>query len=93
MEVKLEDQNEPIELLASFNNRRFGANGFYANLKIQTNMKQRKVVYRSFNSIHATPAYGSNLKFIGNVDKTNIFIRSNPSVYRNLHITNKLGVS
>ena len=45
------------------------------NLKIQTNMKPRKAVYWGFQpQFSATPAYGSNLKFIGNVDKTNMYL-------------------
>ena len=85
---------EPIELLASFNNRRFGANGFYANPE---NTDQYEATQSSLlglsTSIQRSPSLQIQPKIYWKRGQDEyIFIRSNPSVYRNLHITNKFGV-
>ena len=84
---------EPIELLASFNNRRFGANGFYAKPQ---NTDQYEATQSSLLGVSTSIQRNSRLRIQPKIywkrgQDEYIFIRSNPSVYRNLHITNKLG--
>ena len=86
-------KHEPIELLASFNNRRFGANGFYARPE---NTDQYEATQSSLlgvsTSIQRNPSLRIQPKIYWKRGQDEyVFIRSNPSVYRNLHITNKLG--
>ena len=88
-----ETDQEPIELLASFSNRRFGANGFYATPE---NTDQYEATQSSLlgvsTSIQRNPSLRIQPKIYWKRGQDEyIFIRSNPSIYRNLHITNKLG--
>ena len=88
-----ETNQEPIELLASFNNRHFGANGFYAKPE---NTDQYEATQSSLIGISTSIQHSPNLRIKPKMywkrgQDEYIFIRSNPSVYRNLHITNKLG--
>ncbi|MFK8036952.1 MAG: TonB-dependent receptor plug domain-containing protein [Crocinitomicaceae bacterium] len=82
----------PIDVLATFMERKFGANGFYATpaateqyeetqgslVALQTKLKKGNLTVKP------------NLYWRRNQDEY-IFIRNNPSVYRNLHLSNKLG--
>ena len=84
-------KSNPIDVMASFSERKFGGNQFYSiNAREQYEETQSSLV-----SISAT-------KYIGNVKirpqvywKRNqdmyLYIRTNPSIYRNLHISNKIG--
>jgi iron complex outermembrane receptor protein len=88
-----EMNKEPIELLASFNNRRFGANGFYASPE---NKDQYEETQSSLLGVSTSIQHSPNLRIKPKIywkrgQDEYIFIRSNPNVYRNLHITNKLG--
>lgn len=88
-----ETSGHPIELIASFNNRHFGANGFYAKPE---NTDQYEVTQSSLLAISTSFQPNSNLLIQPKVywkrgQDEYIFIRNNPSIYRNLHITNKLG--
>ncbi|MDG0967952.1 MAG: TonB-dependent receptor [Flavobacteriaceae bacterium] len=88
-----ETSGHPIELIASFNNRHFGANGFYAKPE---NTDQYEVTQSSLLGISTSFQPNSNLLIQPKVywkrgQDEYIFIRNNPSIYRNLHITNKLG--
>jgi vitamin B12 transporter len=85
-------QNSPIDFIASFSERKFGANGFYA-LPSYTDQYEE--------------TQGSLIAFSSRINKGNwllkprlywrrgqdeyIFVRSNPAIYRNLHITHKVG--
>jgi len=88
-----ETSGHPIELIASFNNRHFGANGFYAKPE---NTDQYEVTQSSLLGISTSFQPNSNLLIQPKVywkrgQDEYIFIRNNPSIYKNLHITNKLG--
>lgn len=82
---------EPIELLASFNNRRFGANGFYAS---PTFTDQNEVTQSSLlglmTSINGSWHIKPKLYWKRGQDEFILF-KNDPSIYRNMHITNKLG--
>ena len=85
-------QNSPIDFIASFSERKFGANGFYALPSYADQYEETQ---------------GSLIAFSSRINKGNwllkprlywrrgqdeyIFIRSNPAIYRNLHITHKVG--
>ncbi|MFA5297097.1 MAG: TonB-dependent receptor [Lutibacter sp.] len=80
-------------LITSFAQRKFGANGFYASPanKDQYEETQTSLValssHYSFEKITAKP----RIYWRRNEDMY-LFIRENPSYYRNLHISNKIGV-
>ena len=85
-------QNSPIDFIASFSERKFGANGFYALPSYADQYEETQ---------------GSLIAFSSRINKGNwllkprlywrrgqdeyIFVRSNPTIYRNLHITHKVG--
>ncbi|MFK8044632.1 MAG: TonB-dependent receptor plug domain-containing protein [Crocinitomicaceae bacterium] len=82
----------PIDVLATFMERQFGANGFYATPSATEQYEETQ------GSLVALKTLVKNDKFTikpsvywrRNQDEY-IFIRNNPSVYRNLHLTNKVG--
>ena len=85
-------QKSPIDFIASFSERKFGANGFYALPSYADQYEETQ---------------GSLIAFSSRINKGNwllkprlywrrgqdeyIFVRSNPAIYRNLHITHKVG--
>ncbi|WP_298285486.1 TonB-dependent receptor [uncultured Lutibacter sp.] len=79
-------------LLASFTQRKFGANGFYANpdYKDQYEETQTSLIAlgATYNSGNVT--IKPRLYWRRNQDMY-LFLRHNPSAYRNLHISNKVG--
>ena len=81
----------PVDIIASFTENKFGANGFYASpsateqyeetqaslIGLSTSIKSQKVIF------------SPKLYWRRGQDEY-IYIRDNPSVYRNLHKTNKV---
>ena len=85
-------KNRPIELLASFSDRKFGANGFYATPsaidqyeETQTSLISVSTQYKK-NNLKLTP----QIYWRRNQDLY-LYNRQNPRGYRNLHISNKIG--
>ena len=86
-------KEQPIEVIATFFDKKFGANGFYASAaateqyeETQSSLFGVSTTFRS-EKFKVTPrVYWKR----GQDDY--VYIRDNPSVYRNLHITNKVGV-
>ena len=84
----------PFQFLGYFSDREFGANGFYASPlateqyeETQGSLVALSAVKKTGRSIFKPRIYwrrGQDMY---------VFIRDNPSVYRNLHITNKAGVA
>ena len=81
----------PIELLATFSERKFGGNQFYAiNAKEQYEETQSSLVGVSTTLKKGDLKFSPQLYWKRNQDMY-LYIRNNPSVYRNLHISNKIG--
>ena len=83
--------NKPIDVLVSFNENKFGANGFYAS---PSATEQYEETQASLFGISAT-INSENLSISPKLywrrgQDEYIYIRDNPSVYRNLHKTNKV---
>lgn len=92
LKSKFNTQNTPVELLASFTDRKFGANGFYATPsaidqyeETQTSLVGLTTRFK-MNNLVITP----QIYWRRNQDMY-LFDRSNPTGYRNLHISNKIG--
>ncbi len=82
---------EPIELLASFNNRRFGANGFYASPTFTDQFEATQSSLLGLTtSINGNWYIKPKLYWKRGQDEFILF-KNDPSIYRNMHITNKLG--
>ena len=92
LKTSFEANNLPIEMIASFNERKFGANGFYASPEAIDQYEETQGSLLGFstkitkNKLIIKP----RLYWKRNQDMY-VYIRDNPSVYRNLHITNKVG--
>ena len=89
----IETKKAAISLIGSFMERQFGANGFYAST---TYKEQYEETQSSVFGIQSNYDKG-NWKFKPRVYwKRNqdmyYFVRSNPSLYRNLHISNKVAL-
>jgi iron complex outermembrane receptor protein len=89
----LKTKNAPIDFLATYNDRKFGANGFYATPtainqyeETQASLVAVQTVFKKNNITFKPRIYWRR-----NQDEY-VFVRNNPSIYRNLHITNKIGV-
>lgn len=85
-------QKTPVELLASLNDRKFGANGFYATPsateqyeETQTSLIGLSTRFKKNNLTLSPQVYWRR-----NQDLY-LYDRQNPSGYRNLHISNKVG--
>ena len=84
-------KSSPIDLISSFSQRKFGANGFYASPsateqyeETQASLLGISTVIQSENLIIKPRIYWKRGQDMY------IYIRDNPSVYRNLHKTNKI---
>ncbi|MDO9261048.1 MAG: TonB-dependent receptor, partial [Flavobacteriaceae bacterium] len=75
-----------------FNERKFGANGFYANpnFKDQYEETQTSLVALTTNYFVDNLKITPRIYWRRNQDMY-LFLRHNPSYYRNLHISNKIG--
>ena len=85
-------QATPIDVVASFSARDFGANGFYGSSsaidqyeETQASLVGVSTVFNSGNWV-----FKPKLFWKRNQDMY-LFVRHNPSLYRNFHISNKLG--
>src|SRR5690606_700329 len=81
----------PISFIANYQERKFGANGFYASpaAKDQYEETQTSLVGFSTEIKSEKFTWKPRLYWRRNQDMY-VFIRDNPSVYRNLHQTNKI---
>ena len=87
---KIKDQK--ISAIGAFNERKFGANGFYASPaaidqyeETQASLIGFSTTYKKNNLILKPKLYWKR-----NQDMY-VYLRQDPSVYRNLHISNKVG--
>ena len=83
----------PINMIASFNERKFGANGFYASPEA---IDQYEETQASLLGVSTEIRSGSiiikpKIYWKRNQDMY-IYLRDDPSFYRNFHITNKTGI-
>ncbi len=81
-----------IDIVSFFSDRRFGANGFYAspNFTKQYEETQASLIAISAKTNLKKFALNQSLYWRRGQDMY-LFDRYNPSIYRNLHITNKIG--
>ncbi|WP_452227331.1 TonB-dependent receptor [Lacinutrix cladophorae] len=84
----------PIDLIASFQERKFGANGFYASPSAinQYEETQASLIGISSKIKKEKLTLKPKLYWKRNQDMY-VFVRQDPSIYRNLHQTNKIGAA
>ena len=83
--------NLPIDMLISLSDRSFGANGFYASPAAINQFEVTKASLVGFSTVikNGNFTWKPKVYWRRNQDEY-IYIRKNPSVYRNLHISNKI---
>jgi vitamin B12 transporter len=82
----------PIDMITSFSERKFGANGFYASPAAinQYEETQTSLIGVSTELKNSKLTLKPSLYWRRNQDEY-IYVRQDPSIYRNLHQTNKVG--
>jgi iron complex outermembrane receptor protein len=81
----------PISMIATFSERKFGANGFYASPSAinQYEETQASLIGFSTEIKNEKWTFKPRLYWKRNQDEY-VFVRQDPSIYRNLHQTNKV---
>ncbi|MCK4562405.1 MAG: TonB-dependent receptor, partial [Flavobacteriaceae bacterium] len=89
---KFNTTGTPIDVIATFMERKFGANGFYASpsFKDQYEEIQSSLIGISTNLSKSNFNIKPKLYWKRGQDMYE-FVRGKPEIYRNLHITNKVG--
>ena len=83
-----------VNFLGFFSERNFGANGFYATPSAKDQYEETQGSLVSFTTKIVKNNFVLKPKIFWRRHQDEyIFIRNNPSVYRNLHISNKVGAS
>lgn len=84
----------PLNFLSFFSDRKFGANGFYASPDATDQYEETQGSLVGLNSIinKNNLIIKPKVYWRRNQDEY-IYIRSNPSIYRNLHLNNKIATS
>ncbi len=84
----------PLDLIATYSSRKFGANGFYAS---QSAIDQYEETQASLVSLSQRYSKGDWIfkpkVYWRRGQDMYEYIRNKPEIYRNLHVTNKLGVA
>jgi len=88
---KIKDQK--ISAIGAFNERKFGANGFYASPAAIDQYEETQASLIGFSTTYKRDdlILKPKLYWKRNQDMY-VYLRQDPSVYRNLHISNKVGV-
>jgi iron complex outermembrane receptor protein len=81
-----------IEMIATFQERKFGANGFYARASATEQYEETQNSLIGFSTQFKSEklTISPRMYWKRNQDKY-VYLRNDPTVYRNLHITNKIG--
>lgn len=84
--------NAPLQMITSFQSRQFGANGFYATPTAEDQYEETQGSLIAFTSRMQSKAwvFKPRLYWRRNQDMYE-YIRNRPEIYRNLHISHKVG--
>jgi vitamin B12 transporter len=81
----------PVNIIASFNENKFGANGFYASPSATEQYEETQVSLLGVTTTISSEKLSITPRLYWRRGQDEyIYIRDNPSVYRNLHKTNKV---
>ena len=84
----------PLRLLASFSDRKFGANGFYALPSYEEQYEETQASHLALSSQYVSGDWTFKPKLYWRRGQDlYLFLREDPSFYRNLHITHKTGIA
>jgi vitamin B12 transporter len=86
-------KKQPIEVIATFFDKKFGANGFYDIAAATEQYEETQSSLLGASTVFKTEKFKITPRIYWKRGQDDyVYIRDNPSVYRNLHITNKVGV-
>lgn len=92
MKSKFNTNNIPIDVVATFMQRKFGANGFYASPDYKDQYEETQTSLVGVSTIFSKNNFTFKPKVYWNRGQDMyLFLRHDPDYYRNLHITNKVG--
>ncbi|WP_100613526.1 TonB-dependent receptor plug domain-containing protein [Confluentibacter citreus] len=83
---------QAIDMITTFSERKFGANGFYASPTASNQYEETQNSLIGFSTQFASEKWQitPRIYWKRNQDEY-VFVRQDPSIYRNLHITDKIG--
>ena len=85
-------KNQNISAIGAFNERKFGANGFYASPEAIDQYEETQASLLGFSTTFNKDKLKIKPKLYWKRNQDMyVYLRQDPSVYRNMHISNKLG--
>jgi len=88
---EIKTQKNPIIITSGFTEKKFGANGFYASPSAIDQYEETQASFLGISTLLGSETFLVRPKLYWRRGQDEyIYIRNNPSVYRNLHKTNKI---
>ena len=88
---EIKTKKNPINITSGFTEKKFGANGFYASPSAVDQYEETQASFVGISTVFDSEKLLIRPKLYWRRGQDEyIYIRNNPSVYRNLHITNKI---
>ena len=88
---EIKTKKNPINITSGFTEKKFGANGFYASPSAVDQYEETQASFVGISTVFGSEKLLIRPKLYWRRGQDEyIYIRNNPSVYRNLHITNKI---
>jgi len=88
---EIKTQKNPIIITSGFTEKKFGANGFYASPSATDQYEETQASFLGISTLLGSEKFLIRPKLYWRRGQDEyIYIRNNPSVYRNLHKTNKI---
>ena len=88
---EIKTKKNPINITSGFTEKKFGANGFYASPSAIDQYEETQASFVGISTVFGSEKLLIRPKLYWRRGQDEyIYIRNNPSVYRNLHITNKI---
>lgn len=84
-------KNQNLQILATFSDRKFGANGFYASPKYKDQYEETQTSLVGISSTIKVKKFTLKPKIYWRRNQDNyLFVRHKPEIYENFHISNKI---
>ena len=91
LKSEIKTQKNPIIITSGFTEKKFGANGFYASPSAIDQYEETQTSFLAISTLVGSEKFLIRPKLYWRRGQDEyIYIRNNPSVYRNLHKTNKI---
>ncbi len=88
---EIKTKKNPVNITSGFTEKKFGANGFYASPSAVDQYEETQASFIGISTVFGSEKLLIRPKLYWRRGQDEyIYIRNNPSVYRNLHITNKI---